>query len=190
MISIRIHGRGGQGVVTAAELIAVAAFYDGKFSQAFPFFGVERRGAPVTAFTKIGDKFIRERSQIYEPDYIILQDMSLLATENILAGAKKKTVLILNTEKKAEDFKNKFPGLKIFTVPATQIALTNLGKPIINTALLGAFAGSSQLIKFESLKKAISERFSGELGQKNIAAMEAAYKHCCPEDTYEVAVKN
>ncbi|MFH1173021.1 MAG: pyruvate ferredoxin oxidoreductase subunit gamma [bacterium] len=175
-LEIRIHGRGGQGAVTAAELIATAAFYDGQFSQAFPSFGVERRGAPLEAYARIDNKFIKLRSQVYQPDFIILQDPTLIGPVNILAGAKPNTLVIVNTVKKPEEL-----GLpksaKVMTVPATEIANKTLGKPIINTALLGAWAGASGLVKLASLKKAILERFPGELGQKNFQAAQLAFNH-------------
>ncbi len=185
MTEIRLHGRGGQGTVTAAELIAEAAFYDGKFAQAFPSFGIERRGAPVEAFVRISDQPILLRSQIYEPDYLIIQDASLISAANTFRGAKKNTFIIINTEKepkklfsqiaksqiakriktdneliissnphkirsaiseiKIRSAISEIKNIKIQTVPATQIALEILGKPIINTVLLGAFAGASIL---------------------------------------------
>ena len=157
MTEIRIHGRGGQGVVTAAELIAVAAFNDGKSSQAFPNFGVERRGAPVVAYARIADQFIRTREQIYEPDYIIIQDETLISVADVFKGAKKTTRVLVNSEKPADSFKKYSGNLKIYTVPALQIALETIKKPIINTSLLGAFAGISGLIKPISLQKAIQK---------------------------------
>lgn len=169
MKEIRIHGRGGQGSVTAAELIAQAAFYGGQFAQAFPNFGVERRGAPVTAFARLDNKFIRRRSQIYEPDYIIIQDATLVDGVDVFLGAKKGTVALINTEKPKSDFKASV-GVKIITVPATKIAIDIIGKPIINTVLLGAFAALSGLIKLSAVERAINERFEGEIAKKNIAA--------------------
>ncbi|MFA4871842.1 MAG: pyruvate ferredoxin oxidoreductase subunit gamma [Patescibacteria group bacterium] len=179
MIEIRIHGRGGQGSVTAAALIAAAAFYDGKYSQAFPNFGVERRGAPVTAFARIDNKFIRLRSQITEPDYIIIQDASLIGGVDVFLGAKKGTVVLINTEKSAKNFKVPPPaggGIKIITVKATEIARQIIGQPIINTVLLGVFAGRSGLIKLSSVEKAIAEQFSDkEIAHKNIEAARRGY---------------
>lgn len=180
MIEIRIHGRGGQGVVTAAELIGAAAFFEGKFSQAFPSFGVERRGAPIEAYTRIAEEPILLHSQIYEPDCIIVEDPSLIGVIDVLSGAKKNTLIIVNTEKTIEEL-----GLplekKIQTIPATKIALDILGKPIINTILLGAFAGIYKIIKPASLKKAIEEKFKGEMAEKNIKAMNEAYRLCNPK---------
>lgn len=172
MTEIRIHGRGGQGSVTMAELIAEAAFFDGKFSQGFPNFGVERRGAPVTAFARIDKKYIRLRSQVYEPDYIIIQDPTLLSGVDVLAGAKKGTVVLINTEKKDSGLK----GVKVKTLPATGLALEAVGKPIVNTAMLGAFAALSGLISLEAAAKAIRKRFIGDLGEKNVLAAKKGFE--------------
>lgn len=170
MVEIRIHGRGGQGSVTAAKLIAVAAFYDGKFSQGFPNFGVERRGAPVTAYVRLDDKFIRLRSQIYNPDYIIIQDSSLVETVDVFDGAKKGTVVLINSEKPASYFKAP-KGVIIKTISATKIGIQIIGKPIINTILLGTFAGLTGIIKIKSVEQAIVEQFSDEeIVKKNIEA--------------------
>lgn len=174
MKEIRIHGRGGQGSVTAAELLAVAAFEDGQYSQAFPSFGVERRGAPVTAFTRIDDKPIRIRSQIYEPDYVIVQDITLVDVVDVAGGIKKDGLIIINTEMDAEKLQPDIPA-KVMTVDATKIALEIIGRPIVNTVLLGAFAGATGEIRLESIKKAVGERFGGKIGEKNIAAVDAAY---------------
>lgn len=174
MIEIRIHGRGGQGVVTAAELIAVAAFHEGKFSQAFPSFGVERQGAPIESYARIDDEFIKSRAHIYHPNFLIIQDASLLEAINPFEGAGKQAQVLINSKEKPASIKTP-SGLKVYTVSATDIALKHLSKPIINTVLLGAFAGITGLIKPDSLKKAILERFQGEMGQKNLKAMMVAY---------------
>ncbi len=174
MIEIRIHGRGGQGSVTAAELLAVAAFDDGREAQAFPAFGVERRGAPVQAFCRLSDKPIRLRSQIYNPNYVIVQDPTLLDTVNVLAGVKPDGTVLINTEHPASEL-----GLdtkaRVVTFPATQIALEELGRPIMNTAILGAFAGVSGAISFEAIERSIRHRFPEELGEKNVRAARRAY---------------
>jgi pyruvate ferredoxin oxidoreductase gamma subunit len=170
---LRIHGRGGQGSVTAAELIAVAAFEGGAFAQAFPAFGVERRGAPVQAFVRFDDKIIRKRSQVYEPDYIIVQDSTLIKDVNVFQGVKKGGIVIVNTEKA--------PGysvpdrVKLITIDATSIALRTLGLPITNTSLMGAFAAATGEIKFSALENALYHRFPKELAVKNIEAARQAY---------------
>ena len=170
MIEIRFHGRGGQGAVTAAQILAKAAFYDGKFCQAFPFFGVERRGAPVMAFTRIDDKKITLGCQIYEPDYVVVQDATLLESVNVVEGLKKDGAVIINTVKDDLNL-----GYKTYTIDATGIALDVLGVPIVNTAMVGAFAGVTKLVSIESVKKAILDTFKGKLGEKNAKAAEVAY---------------
>jgi pyruvate ferredoxin oxidoreductase gamma subunit len=172
---IRIHGRGGQGSVTAAELIAVAAFEDGKWSQAFPYFGTERRGAPVTAFARIADKKIRIRSQIYEPDYVIVQDPSLLGVVDVASGLKKDGLVIINSEKPAEEL-NVDTQARVRTIDATTLAIQIIGVPIVNTALLGAFAGATGQIRLESVNKAIRDRFPGKVGEKNVEAVKKAFE--------------
>jgi pyruvate ferredoxin oxidoreductase gamma subunit len=172
---VRIHGRGGQGSVTAAELLAVAAFEDGKFSQAFPFFGVERRGAPVTAFARLSDKKIRLRSQIYEPDYVIVQDATLISAVDVTAGLKPNGIVIVNSEKSAEDV-GLDAGIDVRTIDATGLALDIIGRPIVNTTLLGAFAGATGEIGIDSIKQSILARFPGKIGQVNVQAAEKAYQ--------------
>jgi pyruvate ferredoxin oxidoreductase gamma subunit len=179
MRQIRIHGRGGQGVVTAAELIAIAAFHEGKVSQAFPSFGVERTGAPIESYARIDDKFIRTREQVHNPDILIVQDATLLSVIDITKGAKKDTIAIINSTKKKNELNINLPKRNIFIIDATKIALEKLGKNIVNTTILGAFARATGLVSLNSLKKAIREKFK-EKGEdiinKNIEAIEAAYK--------------
>jgi pyruvate ferredoxin oxidoreductase gamma subunit len=176
LIEVRLHGRGGQGVVTAAELLAIAAFEDGKVAQAFPSFGSERMGAPVEAFVKIDEKEIRSRSQITNPDYIIVQDPTLLGAVDVFRGLKDGGLAIINTEKKPNEM-NLQTKAKVMTVPATDIATKIIGRPIPNTTLMGAFAGATNLIKLESIERCIKERFPGELGEKNAKAARAAYDY-------------
>jgi pyruvate ferredoxin oxidoreductase gamma subunit len=152
-----------------AELLAEAGFYGGMEAQAFPNFGVERRGAPVTAYVRLDKKPIRLRSQVYSPDYVIIQDVSLLADDQILADLKKGATIIINTKQATEGLK--IPkGVKIKTINASGIALEVIGRPIINTIMLGAFAGATGLIKLDAVEKAIRKRFSGEIGDKNVEA--------------------
>ena len=173
MRELRIHGRGGQGSVTAAELIATAAFENGVFAQAFPMFGVERRGAPVQAFVRFADKKIRLRSQIYEPDYIIVQDSTLIKDVNVFGGLKKGGIAVVNTEKGGAW--NVPEGVRLVTIDATRIALEALGLPITNTALMGAFAAASGEISMEAMEKVIRHRFGKDLADKNIDAARRAY---------------
>ncbi|MFH1824573.1 MAG: pyruvate ferredoxin oxidoreductase subunit gamma [Candidatus Firestonebacteria bacterium] len=176
MIEIRLHGRGGQGVVTAAELLAISAFSDGKYIQAFPTFGSERMGAPVASFVRISDKNIRVRSQIYEPDYVIVQDSALIGSVDVFAGLKKDGLVLINTEKQPSELKLK-DVKNVKTIPATKIAIEILGRPIPNTVLIGAFAGLTGLVSLDGIKKAMRERFkSVEIAEKNILAAEKAYK--------------
>ncbi|ADL57922.1 pyruvate ferredoxin oxidoreductase subunit gamma [Methanothermobacter marburgensis] len=171
MIEIRFHGRGGQGAVTAAEILAKAAFEDGKYSQAFPFFGVERRGAPVMAFTRINDEPIRRRYQVYNPDYVVVLDEGLVDVVDVFSGLKEDGVVLLNT---AGTFTSE--NAKIHTIDATGIALENLGRPIVNTVMLGAFAGVTGLVSIDSLIKIIKETFPGKIGDKNAEAARIAYE--------------
>lgn len=175
---IKIYGRGGQGGVTAAELLAHAAFIEGKWVQAFPFFGAERRGAPVKAFARISDKPIFVHSQIYNPDYVIVLDPIIYNFVDVTEGLKKNGIIIMNTTKKPDDIK--LDGWRIATVDATGIALElNLlvtGLPVVNTAIIGAFAKATGEIKLQSILKVIKETWSGAAGEKNAAAAELAFK--------------
>ncbi len=173
MKELRIHGRGGQGSVTAAELIATAAFEGGVSAQAFPMFGVERRGAPVQAYVRFSDKKVRLRSQIYEPDYIIVQDSTLIRDVNVFAGMKKGGIAIVNTSTPGAWTAPE--GVKVITVDATGIALEVLGVPITNTSLMGAFAAASGEITLEAMENAIRHRFPEEIAKKNIEAARRAY---------------
>jgi pyruvate ferredoxin oxidoreductase gamma subunit len=170
MKEIRIHGRGGQGSVTA-----VAAFADGRFSQAFPAFGVERRGAPVQAFTRISDEPIRLRSQVYEPDYVIVQDPTLIEVIDVASGIKDEGIILINSEFSPDTFELDTKA-KIITVDATKIALDIIGRPIVNTVLLGAFAGATGELRPESIENAVKERFPGKVGEKNAEAIQKAYE--------------
>lgn len=160
--------------MTAAELIATAAFTAGVFSQAFPAFGVERRGAPVQAFVRFSDEKIRLRSQVYEPDYVIVQDSTLIRDVNVFSGMKDGGIVLINTEKKGEY--NVPAGIKVIAFDATKIAIEEIGLPITNTTLMGAFAAASGEITLEALKGAIEERFPGKLAATNFAAAKRAYE--------------
>lgn len=179
MIQIRFHGRGGQGVVTAAEIAAIAAFAEGKQSQAFPSFGVERTGAPVEAYARIDATPIRLREQIATPDILVIQDASLITAIDITRGCNEKTKVIVNSGKAKEELGIKLPLENIFVVDATKIALEILGRNIVNTVILGAIAKATGIISIESLKKAITEKFKEkgqEMVDKNIAAIMRAYE--------------
>jgi len=171
---IRIHGRGGQGSVTAAEVLAKAAFMDGTISQAFPAFGSERMGAPVRAFCRLSDKPIRTRAVIEEPDYLIVQDPTLFGQVEIFGGLKPGGMAVINTEKPEE-----IPvpaGVQMKAVAGTRIATEVIGRPIPNMVMIGAFCGSTGLVSIESLKAAVRERFGGKIGDLNAEAVEKAYR--------------
>lgn len=179
MHQVRIHGRGGQGVVTAAELIAIAAFADGWEAQAFPFFGVERTGAPIEAYARFDKEMIKTREQVYAPDVVIIQDPTLIGTVDVLKGAKPGTHVIVNTSQDKADLDLKIEARYLHTVDATKIALDTFGQNIVNTVILGAFARATKLITLEGLKKAVEEKFADkgkELIAKNIKAVTTAYK--------------
>ncbi|RLI26855.1 MAG: hypothetical protein DRO52_01860 [Candidatus Hecatellales archaeon] len=176
MIEIRWHGRGGQGAVTAAEILAHAAIGEGKYAQAFPSFGPERRGAPVLAFNRIDDKPIWVRSDVYEPDIVAVLDPSLLATVNVLEGLKPEGVVIVNTKESLDRVKAtlNFQG-KVAVVNATDIALEVLKLPIVNTAMIGAFVKATGVVRLESVVEAVVERF-GKAGKLNAEAVRKAYE--------------
>jgi len=175
---IRIHGRGGQGGVTAAQLIAEAAFREGKYVQAFPFFGAERRGAPVKAFARISDEPILLRSQIYHPDYVIILDPALPEVIDVIEGLKENGIIIVNSVKNPE--KLGFNDFKVATVDATGISLKlNLlvaGAPVVNTPMLGAFVRATGEIKLESILAVIRERWGDVEGELNARAASLAYE--------------
>lgn len=175
MEEIRIHGRGGQGSVTMAQMLAQAAFEGGKWAQGFPSFGVERLGAPIQAFTRIDDEKITDRSQIDSPDYVIVQDSTLLDLVDVLQGLKDDGMIIINSSAKPGDLDLETKA-KVITIDATNIALEHLGRPIMNTALAGAFAGATGLIDKDSLIEVVKRQFPGETGEKNADAINDAYE--------------
>lgn len=180
MFQIRIHGRGGQGVVTGAEMLSVAAFIEGRHAQAFPSFGSERTGAPVVAFCRIADKEIRLREPIQDPDCLILQDPTLLKVVDVFAGLRPEGFVLVNTSKSFADLRlealvQKLPPGHAVIVPATDLALKHVKRPAPNAALLGAFAALTGLVHFDSVKRAIAEAFPGRIGEANIAAAQEAH---------------
>ncbi|MCK4496792.1 MAG: pyruvate ferredoxin oxidoreductase subunit gamma [Candidatus Aenigmarchaeota archaeon] len=170
MIEIRFHGRGGQGAVTAAALLAKAAGYDNKFSQGFPAFGVERRGAPVKAFTRIYDQPITIRSQVYKPDYIVILDPSLAGLPEVKEGLKPESVIVINAKEVNPGFEQ-----KTHFYDATSLALKILGRDIVNTAMLGVFAKATKLVSMESVQRAIDDTFGGKVGELNKGLVKQAY---------------
>jgi 2-oxoacid:acceptor oxidoreductase gamma subunit (pyruvate/2-ketoisovalerate family) len=176
MIEIRFHGRGGQGSVTSAELLALAAIGEGKYAQAFPSFGPERRGAPVVAFCRISEQPIRIRANIYEPDIVVVLDPTLLKIVNVAAGLKSSGIVV-TTSKDSPEMVRETLGIKnrIAVVDAIKIAMEVLGLPITNTAMLGSLIRAADLVKRESFIAPLKERF-GRIAEKNIAAFERAYQ--------------
>jgi len=178
---VRIHGRGGQGVVTAAEVLAVAAFLEGREAQAFPSFGSERMGAPVMAFCRIDDKPIRLREPISTPDAVLVQDPTLLVNAGLFAGLAPGGFVLINTEKVAGSLllpalPSALPPDHLVTVAAGEIARRHLGKPLPNLAMLGGLLAITGILRPESLRQAIKEKFPGRIGEANAAAAEEAFQ--------------
>lgn len=178
MLEVRWHGRGGQGAWTASELLARAAIHEGKYVQSFPEFGPERMGAPVTAFTRISTQPIKIHSAIYEPDVVVVLDATLVKTVPVTQGLAKNGNLIINSKETPNEAKKMLKDYegKVWTVPATEIAIKILGAPITSTAMLGALARVSNAVNLESIKKAVEERFRRDVAEKNFAVIKEAYK--------------
>lgn len=177
MIEVRVHGRGGQGGVTSAEMLAIAAINEGKFAQAFPSFGPERRGAPVIAFARVSDQKIRNRTKVYTPDVVLVLDPSVLSIVNVEDGLKSDGMLVINSAKSLSELRGEY-GFKtsLARVDATHIAMEELGLPITNTTMLGAAVKAVQdLISVEALVGPLEARF-GRIAARNIKAMQRAYK--------------
>lgn len=180
MLQVRIHGRGGQGVVTAAEMLSVAAFWQGRHAQAFPSFGSERTGAPVVAFCRIDDSEIRLREPILAPDVLIVQDPTLLHQVDVFQGLRPDGYVLINSRRSFDklglvEIAQRFRRERLTTVAATEIALKHLGRPLPNAVLLGGFAALSGLVSLEAVAHAIQEKFSGKVAEGNIAAASEAY---------------
>lgn len=176
MIEIRFHGRGGQGSVTAAEILAKAVFEEGKYTQAFPSFGVERRGAPVTAFARISDEPIRRRYQIYNPQYVVVLDETLANVVNLTSGIQKDNgAVLVNTKRDAID---SITDVDVHTVDATGIALDILGRDIVNTTMLGFLSAKTGIVSIDSLVKIVKDTFKGKVADKNVKAVEYIYEKC------------
>src|SRR5579872_238295 len=181
MFQVRIHGRGGQGVVSAAEMLSVAAFLEGKHAQAFPSFGSERMGAPVVSFCRIDEREIRAREPIVAPDAVIVQDPTLLQVLDVFEGLSPSGYALINSshtlaELHLDRLAQKLPSGHVRTVPAAELAMQFVGRPIPNAVLMGAFAGVTGVIDIESVTEAILRKFSGSVGSKNSEAATAAYE--------------
>ena len=183
LIEIRWHGRGGQGAVTSAEMLAQAAISEGKYAQAFPSFGPERRGAPVQAFNRVDKEApVRIRADITDPDFVVVLDPSLLGKVNVTSGLKKGGVVVINTKKNISQIKSEFKiDYPVATVNANKIAREVLGVPIVNTTMLGAVIKVTDIVKKESVHNPLEKRF-GRLGERNIKAMETAYEQVAIEE--------
>jgi pyruvate ferredoxin oxidoreductase gamma subunit len=180
MFEVRIHGRGGQGVVTTAELLSIAAFTEGRQAQAFPTFGSERTGAPVVSFCRIDDRPIRTHEPVAEPDAVIIQDASLVHQVDVFSGLRSDGYLLINTswslaELGLDTYVQRFRPERVMTMLATELALTHLGRPLPGAVLLGAFAALTGQIEVESVTAVVRERFSGSIAAGNIAAVLGAY---------------
>jgi pyruvate ferredoxin oxidoreductase gamma subunit len=181
MLQVRIHGRGGQGVVTAAEMLSVAAFEQGRHAQAFPSFGSERTGAPVVAFCRIDDRDIRLREPILAPDVLIVQDPTLLHQVDVFQGLKPDGYVLINSRRSFDELglsemARQFRRERLICVPATEIAMKHLGRPLPNAVLLGGFAALSGLVTLEAVSHAIGSKFSGKVAAGNIAAAAEAFE--------------
>ncbi|MDH5193108.1 MAG: 2-oxoacid:acceptor oxidoreductase family protein [Nitrospira sp.] len=182
MHTVRIHGRGGQGVVTAAELLSLAAFADGKQAQAFPSFGSERMGAPVMAFCRIDQQLIRTREAVTHPDVLIVQDPTLLHQVELFAGLSRDGYVLINSTFSLDDlgigeFLKSIPPGQVSVIPASDISSIHLKRAIVNTPLLGAFAAMTGWIALTSVLSAIRRKFPGPLGEMNVAAAKDGYDH-------------
>lgn len=180
MYQVRIHGRGGQGVVTGAELLSVAAFLEGRYSQAFPSFGSERMGAPVMAFCRIDDREIRLREPVTTPDALIIQDPTLLHQVDLFSGLREGGHILINSARDVEalglgEFARDFHHYRIFTLPASEIALQRVGRPLPNAALLGGFAAATGAVRLESVLAAIRSKFPERIAAGNVAAATDAH---------------
>jgi pyruvate ferredoxin oxidoreductase gamma subunit len=182
MLQIRIHGRGGQGVVTAAEMLSVAAFQQGRHAQAFPSFGSERTGAPVVAFCRIDEREIRLREPIQAPDVLIVQDPTLLHQVDVFQGLGPEGYVLINTKRSFDELglgeiAQRYRRERLITVPATEMAQKHLGRPLPNAVLLGGFAALSGLVTLEAVAHAIRDKFSGKLAESNVAAATEAFDY-------------
>lgn len=179
MIEIRIHGRGGQGNVVAAYLLATAAYEDGRYAQAFPSFGAERRGAPVTAFVRIAPRPIRRRCEVREPAYLIVQDEALLHVGGVLNGLLPGGGILVNSNRSSDEL-SALVGQPVTALPGSVLANEILGRPVPNTALLAAFLALSDLLPQEALVKALAERFKGKVLERNVELIEKAAQLVTP----------
>jgi pyruvate ferredoxin oxidoreductase gamma subunit len=181
MFQIRVHGRGGQGVVSAAEMMSIAAFIEGRHAQAFPSFGSERMGAPVMAFCRIDDKAIRLREPVLDPDALIIQDPTLLHQVDLFKGLRSTGYILINSTRGFEElglseFARGFRPSHLCTIAATELAMKHVGRAVPNVPLLAAFAAITQQVKLDSVIAAIREKFPSPIADKNVAAAKEAFE--------------
>ena len=186
MFQVRIHGRGGQGVVTAAEMLSSAAFSVGRHAQAFPSFGSERMGAPVMAFCRIDEREIRLREPVMSPDALIIQDPTLLHQVDLFQGLSPEGYILINSRRSFDelglgDFVRGFAPDRLCTVPASELAMKHTGRAVPNAALLGGFAAVCDLLHFDSVAEAIRGKFPGKVGEGNVAAAREAHEYVIRE---------
>lgn len=186
MFQVRIHGRGGQGVVTAAEMLSLAAFGEGRHAQAFPSFGSERTGAPVVSFCRVDDRPIRTREPIVDPDAVIIQDPTLLYQVDVFGGLRPDGYVLINSERAfadlgLSDLYERYDPRRLLTVPAGELARKAVGRPLPNAALLGGFAAAAGLISLDAVSDAIRQTFPGRIGEGNVEAARLAYDHVSNE---------
>nr|NLD39982.1 2-oxoacid:acceptor oxidoreductase [Actinomycetales bacterium] len=180
MFEVRIHGRGGQGVVTAAELLSYAAFEEGRHAQAIPSFGSERTGAPVVAFCRVSEHPIRTRESVLNPDAVVIQDATLLQSMDVFAGLKPDGYVLINSTKNFDELglsdllEGRPPG-RVMTIPATDIAKEYIGRPVPNAVLLGGLAALTGRFSTDNVAKGLNRKFSGRVAEGNIAAANYAY---------------
>jgi len=187
MFQVRIHGRGGQGVVAAAEILSMAAFAEGRHAQAFPSFGSERMGAPVVSFCRIDDRPIRTHEPVMEPDALVVQDVTLIHQVELFAGLSTDAYVLVNTSRSFDElglgeFFGGFHPDRLLTCPATELALEYLGRPLPNAVLLGGFAALTGQITLDAIGTAVRERFPGAVGDRNMAAAAAAFRFVTLEE--------
>lgn len=180
MLQIRLHGRGGQGVVTAAEMLSLAAFLEGHCAQAFPSFGSERTGAPVVAYARIGEKEIRTHEPILCPDAVVVQDRTLLSALDVFAGLSDQGYAIINTKEAPEEIVpelvKRLPVGHVITVPATDFAMQKIGRPLPGAPMIAALAAVTGIFKLESVQKSFQSRYPGKVGDANAETAALAYE--------------
>ena len=186
MFQIRIHGRGGQGVVTAAEMCALAGFMEKHYAQAFPSFGSERTGAPVVAFARFHNKEIRLREPVQEPDVVLIQDRTLLTSGNVFEGLRPDGYVLINTDKTfaqlgLSELEASLPAGHCVTVPATRFALEKIGRPLPGAGMLAGMAAMTKILKLESVIAAYNDKFSGRIAQANAEVATLSFEHVMKE---------